>query len=57
VEHVVRAGRHAWVQVAKGKAKVGGTVLEAGDGASTSDAGSLTLEGLAHAEALLFDLA
>jgi redox-sensitive bicupin YhaK (pirin superfamily) len=57
VEHVVRPGRHAWVQVAKGKAKVGGTVLEAGDGASTSDAGSLTLEGLEHAEALLFDLA
>jgi hypothetical protein len=57
VEHVVRPGRHAWVHLAKGKAILGGTTLEAGDAASTSDPGSLALEGLDHAEALVFDLA
>jgi hypothetical protein len=57
VQHVLRPGRHAWVQIAKGKASVSGTALEAGDGASTSDAGSLTIEGVDHAEVLLFDLA
>jgi hypothetical protein len=57
VQHVLGPGRHAWVHVAKGKASVGGTTLEAGDGASTSDAGPLTLEGLDGAEVLLFDLA
>jgi hypothetical protein len=45
------------VHLAKGKATLGGTTLGAGDAASTSDPGSLTLEGLDHAEALVFDLA
>ncbi len=57
VQHLLRPGRHAWVHVAKGRAIVGGTTLEAGDAVSTSDAGSLALEGVDHAEALLFDLA
>jgi hypothetical protein len=57
VQHVLRPGRHAWVQVAKGTATVDGTTLAAGDGVSTSDAGVLTVEGVDRAELLLFDLA
>ncbi len=57
VEHALRPGRHAWLQITQGKIRVDGTELSAGDGASTGDAGSMTLEGLDRAEALLFDLA
>ena len=55
--HAVAPGRHAWVQVARGEVKLNGERLAAGDGASTSDAGPLTLEGVAGAEVLVFDLA
>ena len=37
--------------------KVNGETLEAGDGASTEDAGGLVMEGVDGAEALVFDLA
>ena len=57
VEHAVQPGRHAWVQIVRGKAKVGGIDLTAGDGASTEDAGLLVLEGVDRAEVLVFDLA
>ena len=50
-------GRHLWLQVARGRLEAGGTTLEAGDGAFTSDPGDLLLEGLEPAEVLLFDLA
>ena len=56
VEHVVRPGRHAWIQVTSGKVRVGADTLEAGDGAATSDPGSLALEGEERAEVLVFDL-
>ncbi len=60
VEHVVRPGRHVWVHVARGNATVDETALATGDGASTSDAGPLVIEGGqgdTAAEVLLFDLA
>lgn len=58
VTHEVKAGRGTWVQVARGgSVLVNGERLTAGDGASTLDAGALTLEGLDNAEVLLFDLA
>lgn len=57
VEHVVAPGRHAWIHVANGKVVLDGTTLEAGDGASTSDVGTLHLEGVERAEVLVFDLA
>jgi redox-sensitive bicupin YhaK (pirin superfamily) len=50
-------GRHAWVHVAKGAAKVNGQGLGAGDGAALSDEARVTLEGIAGAEVLVFDLA
>lgn len=57
VEHVVPAGRGAWIHVAKGRVKVGDHWLKAGDGASTETAGPITLEGIEAAEVLVFDLA
>jgi redox-sensitive bicupin YhaK (pirin superfamily) len=59
VEHVVPAGRHAWIQVARGSISVGGRALAAGDGASTSDVGPIVIEGAGAgaAELLVFDLA
>jgi hypothetical protein len=56
VEHHVLPGRHAWIQVVRGTVKVGATELREGDGASTSDAGPLTIEGVEPSEILVFDL-
>jgi redox-sensitive bicupin YhaK (pirin superfamily) len=50
-------GRHAWVQVARGKASLNGRPLEAGDGAAVSDEPRLELEGTTESEVLVFDLA
>ena len=57
VEHTLRPGRHAWLQVARGQLELNGTPLEAGDGAAVSDETTLRLVGTKDAEALLFDLA
>jgi redox-sensitive bicupin YhaK (pirin superfamily) len=57
VEHEVAAGRHAWIQVARGVIEVDGQTLRAGDGAAISEAGKLTLQGVEPAEVLVFDLA
>jgi hypothetical protein len=53
----LRAGRHAWVQVASGEVLVDGEPLGAGDGAAVSDTDRLELAGTASAEVLIFDLA
>jgi redox-sensitive bicupin YhaK (pirin superfamily) len=51
-------GRHAYVHVARGKLRVNGQELAAGDGAALSDEAELLVEGLADGgEALVFDLA
>ena len=50
-------GRHAWVQVARGKVRVNGTELGAGDGAAISDEAAVKIEGVDSAEVLVFDLA
>jgi quercetin 2,3-dioxygenase len=55
--HELRAGRHAWVQVARGRVLVNGQALRAGDGAALSAEERVELEGLERAEVLLFDLA
>ena len=49
-------GRHAWVQLARGSARVNGTNLESGDGAALSDETSVHIESGAGAEVLVFDL-
>ena len=56
VTHEVPAGRGAWVQLTRGAVKVNGEALSAGDGASTNDAGALTIEAGEESELLLFDL-
>ena len=55
-DHAVAAGRGMWVQVVTGELQVGEQRLQAGDGASTDDAGSLRLRANTAVEALLFDL-
>lgn len=57
VTHELRPGRGAWLQIAAGRAVLNGTLLEAGDGASTEAPGTLTLAATETTEALLFDLA
>jgi redox-sensitive bicupin YhaK (pirin superfamily) len=58
VTHTVAAGRHAWLQVARGAVTVNGTALEAGDGASVAGPAELAIAatGDAAAELLMFDL-
>ncbi|MFO7610257.1 MAG: pirin family protein [Candidatus Krumholzibacteriia bacterium] len=50
-------GRHAWVQVARGRVEVNGIELEHGDGAAVSDEARLEFTGRDEAEFLVFDLA
>ena len=49
-------GRHAWLHVARGKVRVSGVELEAGDALQVSDEAELELTGVRDAEVLLFDL-
>lgn len=57
VTHALAAGRGAWLQVIRGRARVGQVDLAPGDAASTETAGELRIEATADLEALLFDLA
>ncbi|HSA58741.1 MAG TPA: pirin family protein [bacterium] len=56
VEHPLKAGRHAWVQVARGEAVVNGYKLEQGDGAALSEETSVEIVGRRDSEVLVFDL-
>ncbi len=49
--------RYAWVQVARGRARVNGHDLKAGDGAALSGVGTVRIEGIEASEVLVFDLA
>lgn len=49
--------RHAWVHVARGRARVNGKELAAGDGAAISGEPAVQVEGIEGAEVLVFDLA
>ena len=57
VTHALAAGRHAWVHLADGEAKVGGVTLASGDGAALSDIEQVDVFALTRTEILLFDLA
>ena len=58
VEHELRSGRYAWVQVTRGAVSVNGQDLKAGDGAAVSQESRLAINGKADgSEVLLFDLA
>jgi len=56
VKHELKPERHAYVQVARGSAKLNGTNLEEGDGAAISNEKVVELTGVGDAEVLLFDL-
>jgi redox-sensitive bicupin YhaK (pirin superfamily) len=56
-ERAIPAGRHAWVQVARGRALVNGQELSAGDGLSVSGEPSVKVVGVSSSEVLVFDLA
>jgi redox-sensitive bicupin YhaK (pirin superfamily) len=56
VRHALALGRHAWVQVARGRVALGERVLAAGDGAALSDLREIALEAREPSELLLFDL-
>jgi redox-sensitive bicupin YhaK (pirin superfamily) len=51
------AGRHAWVQMVRGKVRLNGEALGPGDGAAVSGERRLRLEGVESSELLVFDLA
>ncbi len=51
------ASRHAWVHVARGKVRVNGHDVEAGDGVAISEEPAVRVEGVAGGEVIVFDLA
>lgn len=56
-EHTLAPGRHAWIHVARGTARVNGTELAAGDALALSDERTVRVEGVDAGEVLVFDLA
>jgi redox-sensitive bicupin YhaK (pirin superfamily) len=52
----LRPGRHAWLQVARGKVTLNGSSLEAGDGAAIENEQVVDLTAIDQSEVLLFDL-
>ena len=57
VDHQVRPGRRAWLQVVRGAVVVNGRELRVGDGAAIEKELALAIAGKAeHSELLLFDL-
>ena len=57
LQHVLKPGPHAWLQVLRGEVELQGTALRAGDGAAISKESTLEVRALSPAEVLLFDLA
>ena len=50
-------GRHAWIHVARGQARINGNDLGAGDGVALTDEPDVRIEGIEACEVLVFDLA
>ena len=57
VVHRFAAGRHGWLQVARGAVELNGKPQAQGDGAAIGDEKELSLKGRGDAEVLRFDLA
>ena len=57
VGHPLATGRFAWAQVARGRLRLNGEELAAGDGAAVSGERALDLEALEASRILVFDLA
>lgn len=56
VNHPFELGRHGWLQVLRGSARLNDNTLHAGDGAAISDEQLITIQGVQPAEVMLFDL-
>lgn len=56
VTHELKAGRGAWLQVARGALEADGQRFRQGDGGSTESPGALAFTAVEPVEALLFDL-
>jgi redox-sensitive bicupin YhaK (pirin superfamily) len=56
VSHRLLTGRHAWVQVLRGRAELNGRTTAAGDGAAASDESGVKIRADEPSEVLLFDL-
>ncbi len=54
--HALAKGRHAWVHVATGEARVNGHALSAGDALALTDEAEVVVEGTTLGEVLVFDL-
>ena len=57
VSHAMKAGRRAWVQVARGGVAINGVELYEGDGAAVAGEQQIELSASQDAEVLVFDLA
>jgi redox-sensitive bicupin YhaK (pirin superfamily) len=57
ISHGLAPGRHAWVQVARGRVDLNGKALLHGDGAAMSDEARLEIRADEESEVLVFDLA
>jgi len=57
VQHELRQGRHAWIQLVSGRVRLNGETLEAGDGAALSEEAAIELHAEKDADLLLFDMA
>jgi hypothetical protein len=56
ISHILKPGRHGWLQIAEGEVELNGLPLKAGDGAAVSKETSVHLTGKSSAQALFFDL-
>jgi quercetin 2,3-dioxygenase len=56
VDHPIQPGRHAWLQVLRGRVEVGGEALSAGDAVAVSEESALLVLGREKGEVLVFDL-
>jgi redox-sensitive bicupin YhaK (pirin superfamily) len=57
VSLALAAGRHLWIQVARGAVRIDNETLNAGDGATLAGESTAHVEGTSSTEVLLFDLA
>ena len=57
VSHVLSPGRHAWLQVLRGRVQLNGRDLSQGDGAAAAEEPGLAIRAEGPAEVLVFDLA
>ena len=56
MKHALAEGRHAWLQMVRGRIELNGTALATGDGAAVSRESALETAAQESSHFLLFDL-